>query len=50
MEKSGMDILLYAVKYTFVALLGIEALLMLRALVLTARDKAKAAPAAPPQK
>lgn len=35
------------VKYTFVALLGVELLLMLRALVTMARDKARAAAPTP---
>ncbi|MFO7167595.1 MAG: hypothetical protein DIU80_006160 [Chloroflexota bacterium] len=42
-----MEILLAVVKYTFVALLAAEVLLMLRAVVRLAREKARAAQAAP---
>ncbi|MEN9938402.1 MAG: hypothetical protein RLZZ387_4981 [Chloroflexota bacterium] len=40
-----MEIVIPLVKYTFVALLGVELVLMLRALVSLARGKAQAAPA-----
>ncbi|HWQ13283.1 MAG TPA: hypothetical protein VNL77_10805 [Roseiflexaceae bacterium] len=44
-----MDIIIGLVKYTFVALLGVELVLMVRALVTLAREKARASQAAPAQ-
>jgi hypothetical protein len=39
-----MDLALSIVKYAFVALLGVEVLLMVRAIVQTAREKANVTP------
>jgi hypothetical protein len=43
-----MDIIVSAIKYVFVVGVGVEVALILRALFLLARDKARAAEAAAP--